>query len=358
MANTTIGRYETMFSTESVIIWITARVSAAYVSVDWQVGEFGVASGTGPVLKPVTNILRLPIEGFPGDDAHWTITFRDGPMVTVTTTNVNENTHRLRMCRWKSPFCRTIEVEVDAENAPLVQSFVRSESYANVQALVTQGFANAGVECLFPSANAMGTFDTPVTWSESTLNQVMAQVFEGRGRGVTITKNAVFSVLLCDAPAEAGLLGCMFDLEQPQREGCALFLRTFTFHPHVRWDIRVAEALLHELGHAMNLLHPWDRDTKRSGSLTFMAYPQRWALASRSTEEQFWARLLHVWKFDEVEELHLQHAAPRHILPGGSHFGAGSCVPPTAVAAAPRMSRRPSNGAKKAPAPNAKRRWF
>ena len=352
MANTTIGRYETMLlsTAESVIIWITARVSAAHVSVDWQVGEFGVASGTGPVLKPVTNILRLPIDVLP-DDAPWMLTFRDGPMVTVTTTNVNENTHRLRMCRWKSPFCRTIEVEVDAENAPLVQSFVRSESYANVQALVTQGFANAGVECLFPSANAMGTFDTPVTWSESTLNQVMAQVFEGRGRGVTITKNAVFSVLLCDTHIQPDVLGIMFDLEQPQREGCAVFLRTFTFHPHVRRDVRVAKSLLHELGHAMNLLHPWDQDPKRSGSLTFMTYPQRWAPASRSTEEQFWARLLHVWKFDEVEELHLQHAAPRHILPGGSHFGAGSCVPPTAVAAAPRMSRRPSNGAKKAPVP-------
>jgi endonuclease/exonuclease/phosphatase family metal-dependent hydrolase len=128
-----------------------------------------------------------------------------------------------------------------------------------------------------------------------------------------------------------GVLGVMYDfgrddLNRRPREGVAVF----GLHPLLS-DPRVQEAerrrefvftLVHETGHALNLIHSFDKG--RPAALSWMNYPHLFPLGSEAGPghdgtQEFWSAFDQT--FDELELRHLRHATPREIMPGGFAFG-------------------------------------
>ena len=80
--------------------------------------------------------------------------------------------------------------------------------------------------------------------------------------------------------------------------------------------------LVHEIGHALNLLHSFDKG--RPSALSWMNYPHLFPLGTEAGPghngtSEFWAAFEQT--FDELELRHLRHATPREIRSGGFEFG-------------------------------------
>jgi hypothetical protein len=128
------------------------------------------------------------------------------------------------------------------------------------------------------------------------------------------------------------VLGVMYDfgetdLNRKPREGVAVFYDTPTLS-----DPRIAEidrqreyvfTVVHEVGHALNLLHSFDK--ARPSALSWMNYPHLYprgyeANSGYNGSSEFWRQFPD--SFDKEELHHLHHASPREIAAGGFAFGA------------------------------------
>src|SRR5688500_7126245 len=128
-----------------------------------------------------------------------------------------------------------------------------------------------------------------------------------------------------------GVLGVMYDfgsndLNRRSREGVAVFGRhPLLSDPRVQLDERRREfvfTLVHEIGHALNLLHSFDKG--RPASLSWMNYPHLFPLGTEAGPghngtSEFWTAFAQ--NFDDLELRHLRHATPREIGAGGFAFG-------------------------------------
>ncbi len=185
--------------------------------------------------------------------------------------------------------------------------------------------------------------------------QVHVDPFEGRGlaenqmRGYTLAEiHAAMERLRSETYADRfhvhvfvcsylagrnnrGVLGIMYDFDENDmnhvpREGIAIFYD----HPLIS-DPRIPEMIrnreyvftaVHEVGHALNLLHSFDK--ARPSALSWMNYPNLYprgyeAGAGYDGTSEFWRQFEE--KFDKEELKHLHHATPRELLPGGFPFG-------------------------------------
>lgn len=127
-----------------------------------------------------------------------------------------------------------------------------------------------------------------------------------------------------------GVLGVMYDYEadlnRRPREGVAVFYD----HPLLS-DPRVPEAdrnreyvftAVHEIGHALNLLHSFDK--ARPSALSWMQYPHLYPKGYEASRDHdgtsaFWRRFPETFDADEL--VHLHHASVREIAAGGFPFG-------------------------------------
>ena len=128
-----------------------------------------------------------------------------------------------------------------------------------------------------------------------------------------------------------GVLGIMYDFGRADinwrpREGVAIFYD----HPMLS-DPRVPEAMrrreylftaVHEIGHALNLLHSFDK--ARPGAVSWLNYPHLYPFGYEAPEghdgtREFWGRFEET--FDEEELFHLHHASVREVAGGGFPFG-------------------------------------
>lgn len=128
-----------------------------------------------------------------------------------------------------------------------------------------------------------------------------------------------------------GVLGVMYDfgdadVNQRAREGVAVFGQHPLFSdPRVPDDTRRREfvyTVIHEVGHALNLLHSFDKG--RPAALSWMNYPQLYPLgaqagAGHDGSAEFWRTFPE--GFDKLELRHLRHATTREIGAGGFPFG-------------------------------------
>jgi len=112
-------------------------------------------------------------------------------------------------------------------------------------------------------------------------------------------------------------VGIMFDAERrpsdPPREGCAVFveslrdvLGTVRATPTFRREMLITTA--HEIGHALNLLHSFDKG--RPGSPSIMNYPEMY-----TGGEDAYYRAFH-FAFDSAELIHLRHHSREVTEPG------------------------------------------
>jgi hypothetical protein len=98
-----------------------------------------------------------------------------------------------------------------------------------------------------------------------------------------------------------GIRSMMFD---PQRRGAAIFTDPSRSHPN-----ETTFEILHEMGHMLNLPHPWQAygDTK-----SIMSFPFRWSDWSWDDPQ--------VYRFDGFGQHHIRRAPDEYVRPGGSAF--------------------------------------
>ena len=119
-------------------------------------------------------------------------------------------------------------------------------------------------------------------------------------------------------------MGIMFDVDNVPREGAAIFLDAigpaqglWERSRYERTITNLAYTIMHEIGHALNLVHTFE--INRPDSLSVMNYPQNYIGSRARGSEAFWKRFN--WRFDSFELVHLWHATPAEILPTGQQFG-------------------------------------
>jgi hypothetical protein len=115
-----------------------------------------------------------------------------------------------------------------------------------------------------------------------------------------------------------GLLGIMFDSGGPlPRQGTAVFtteIDNFTTDSH--FPRKLIQTTVHELGHALNLAHRFEREVGRADSLSFMNYDWRYRGGNRQTE--YWSNFSFTFDDDELE--FMRHAPRNLLIPGGAAF--------------------------------------
>lgn len=128
-----------------------------------------------------------------------------------------------------------------------------------------------------------------------------------------------------------GVLGIMYDfgeadINRRPREGVAIFHdHPMLSDPRVSEEIRRREYVftaVHEIGHALNLLHSFDK--ARPGAASWLNYPHLYPFGYEAPEDhdgatEFWRHFEET--FDAEELLHLHHASLREIRAGGFPFG-------------------------------------
>ena len=213
---------------------------------------------------------------------------------------------------WQSAFFRVIGIEVDQE-----QDTPPSPSYQFNGQLVTMDscFRNAGIEII--SAGERDAIPPPAQpWDDSQLHGLMSSFADE----TLIRKAWTLHLLLLSESSLEGLLGVMFDTGEADanglpRQGAAIFTKPIQGHP-AGFERKMLQTTVHELGHALNLAHRFERVVSRADSTSFMNYDWRYFGGNR--REQFWQDFRFCFDADELR--FFRHAPFPALIPGGAEF--------------------------------------
>jgi hypothetical protein len=242
------------------------------------------------------------------------------------------------LCRFVSPFFRTVQVEtdhVDDVTAPLFQSYNTGSLPSGGAARtlsVASAYAEAGIEMVQippgPAVPAAGEGADRV-WSDSELHASMVAQFS-QWRDVTQWKVWELAAQLHELGPN--LLGIMFDShDHHQRQGCAVFYAGLAGKTPDKLRDQLY-CYVHELGHCFNLLHSWQKPLAfppqpgRPGALSWMNYPQMYAPGPGQPggSGPFWNGF--AFQFDDPELLHLRHGFRDSVIMGGLDFRIGAAL--------------------------------
>ncbi len=114
---------------------------------------------------------------------------------------------------------------------------------------------------------------------------------------------------------QRGLLGVMFDTTpQLPRQAAAVFATAVRELRPDDADRKLMQTTVHEIGHALNLAHRFEREVGRADSFSHMAYDWRHV----GGPEVFWEG--YDYRFDPDELAFLRHGRRRDVIPGGAPF--------------------------------------
>jgi hypothetical protein len=202
-----------------------------------------------------------------------------------------------------------IEMEKGVDEPP-------ESTYQDAKISVTLALARAGIDThqvgrrdVLPEAPAEG-------WSEKDIESLM------RSAGQIDFSSRAFSlqVLWLSKSNRPGLLGVMFDTNDDRpRQSVAIFasaIREFVGNDAVHRDRKLIQTTVHEIGHALNLAHRFEREVGRADSTSCMNYDWRYRGGNR--EAEYWQQF--AYGFDADELAFLRHAPYAAIVQGGAAF--------------------------------------
>ncbi|MFI6325811.1 hypothetical protein ACIBG8_50425 [Nonomuraea sp. NPDC050556] len=231
-----------------------------------------------------------------------------------------------------SRFFRTVDVEQDSVvgTVPFVDYNTGSlpgPSGSPARTLgVAAAYAEAGIEVRTapPGVIPTGIEGADLAWDDAELHHAMTQQFSMFGNAP-----AWKLWLLVASKHVGGYRGIMFDYNDAfQRQGSAVF------YDAIKGDSAAAQraqlrTYVHELGHAFNLLHSWQKNLGNPpqplgprggfGDLSWMNYVQNYQPGG---ESGYWAAF--PFQFTDNELVHLRHGFFREVVMGANAFGTGA----------------------------------
>ena len=127
-------------------------------------------------------------------------------------------------------------------------------------------------------------------------------------------------LLILSRAAKSGLLGIMFDsgnldMNLLPRQGAAVF-QDLMQSLGSAWLRKLLHTSVHELGHALNLAHPFEREIGRADSTSFMNYD--WKYMGGDNVSRYWQDFQ--FTFNDEELAFLRHGPRMAVIPGGAGF--------------------------------------
>jgi hypothetical protein len=240
------------------------------------------------------------------------------------------------LCTFASPYFRTIQWEQDSVTGavPFVSYDTGSlpqpaGSPARVLS-VPKAFAEAGIELqVSGAANVISPGPVGATWSDSELHNAMVNhfsLFANRPQWRTW-------LLVASRHDIATVRGIMFDYSDTfQRQGCAVFYNAIQGNDAASQRAQL-RTYVHELGHAFNLLHSWEKHLANPpqplgpngglGDLSWMNYDWKYTPTSGpGGVAAYWSAF--PFHFSMNELVHLRHGFYRNVIMGGNPFGKGA----------------------------------
>jgi len=259
------------------------------------------------------------------------------------------------LCEKTSNFLRTIELEIDRiTGTELPRAFythaarVRPPDLAPVELDVARSYQKAGLDMhVISDQEVFGLSEagTDLKWDEDELHNAMEHHFS-LWRDEPQWKLYLLIATHFRLYPQYLVTGIMYDSQSRDpddpfpRQGAAVFYASMQSSkvwgrlPKAEFDRNYLRTCVHELGHALNLLHSFDKD--RPDSTSWMNYPWRYPYGYNlppgwNGTSEFWQNCR--FEFDLEELRHLRHHALLEVIPGGAAFGAPGhdVAAPTAV---------------------------
>ena len=207
-----------------------------------------------------------------------------------------------------------LEIEDGVDAPPEVPFGARTMTIETALADAGIEIIRAGEQSRLPQAPPG---DAPTGgWSEKQLEELMFDFAQSD----LSQRDFALHVLWLSRSNRAGLLGVMFDTDDDlPRQGLAIFaetIRDVLRQPAQHRDRKLIQTAVHEIGHALNLAHRFEREVGRADSTSFMNYDWRYRGGGRDAE--FWSRF--AFTFDADELAFLRHAPYPAVVPGGAPF--------------------------------------
>ncbi len=218
----------------------------------------------------------------------------------------------LLTAQWLHSYFRKIGVETEQEENVMD---IPSYEFEGKTVTVDSCFENTGIKLV----RAGERDNIPATisgWDDAQLHALMSQFAdESLDR-----KDWLLHLLLLSKSKLSGLLGIMFDtgkmdLNNLPRQGVAIFLDEIKGHS-AGIKRKSIQTVVHELGHALNLVHRFEREVGRADSTSFMNYD--WRYLGGNNSNRYWKDFR--FTFDEDEIKFMRHAPWLKIIPGGAEF--------------------------------------
>jgi hypothetical protein len=239
--------------------------------------------------------------------------------------------------RWTGPEFRELGVEIETE-----------EGVRPPEPVQWNGAPIAFRECLQQAGFAVSDVGQPTgiprqddgwVWDESNIFSVLDDWMARSAQAPLDAPAWQAHLLLLSHATIKGLYGVMFDVAGGlPRQGCAVFVDAIRAGTdEAEQNRRIIQTIVHELGHAFNLVHRFERTLGRADSTSFMNYD--WLYRGGNQVEQFWEQF--AYRFDPDELTFLRHGPRASVMPGNAPFhsadywGAVPGTRPAFVPAAP-----------------------
>lgn len=214
------------------------------------------------------------------------------------------------LCEWRSAFLRRLGLEIELEEGvdpPPVASI------GGVARSIPLAFQSAGFEVYEAGSSSRLPPAPPDGWSEKSLEHLM----RAHAQSDLSRPNFDLRVLWLARSNRPGLLGVMFDSDDAlPRQGLAVFADEIRARFGADADRKLIQTTVHEIGHALNLAHRFEREVGRADSTSFMNYD--WRFRGGGAEADFWSAFS--FSFDSDELAFLRHGGLRNVSPGGAAF--------------------------------------